>query len=189
MDNMSPRNAEIRILRGLIEEIREDRNNLLVTVAYTECPACNRRGQKIILVVGRNTLIYNETGDMVSAQELEKGMFINAFFSANMTRSIPPQATAYRIRIVRRPAKEIITEGRIIDIDRRNRSFTTISNANTSSIIRFNVPENAVIKDIFGRQMDFSDLVVGLRVRVRHAEYMTASIPPQTTAYEVQVIK
>ena len=43
------------------------------------------------------------------------------------------------------------TIGRIIDIDRTSRHFTTISDGNRSSIIRFNVPEDARIFDIFGR--------------------------------------
>lgn len=189
MDNTLPRNARIHILGGLIEEITTDGNNTLVTVAYTECPACNQRDQRVRLVVGNNTLIYDESGNRIPAQDLQTGMVINAVFSAAMTRSIPPQATAYRIRVVSRPVSENITEGRIIDIDRQNRSFTTISNANPTSIIRFIVPENAVIRDIFGRQMNFSNLVAGLRVRVRHAGFMTASIPPQTTAFEVQVIR
>ena len=37
--------------------------------------------------------------------------------------------------------------------------------------------------------MGFSRLFPGLRVRVRHANFMTASIPPQTTALEVRVIR
>ena len=189
MDNTLPRNTRIHILGGLIEEITTDDNSTLVTVAYAECPACSQRDQRVRLVVGDRTLIYDRAGNRITAQALQVGMLINAVFSSTMTRSIPPQATAYRIRIVSNPSPENITEGRIIDIDRQNRSFTIISNANQTSVIRFIVPENAIIRDIFGRQINFSDLVAGLRVRVRHAGFMTASIPPQTTAFEVQVIK
>lgn len=82
-----------------------------------------------------------------------------------------------------------ITIDRIINIDRRNRTFSTASDKNPSSIIRFNVPMNARIFDIWGRQMDFARLVPGLRVQVRHASFMTPSIPPQTTAFEVRVIR
>ena len=82
-----------------------------------------------------------------------------------------------------------ITIGRIIDIDRESRNFTTISDGDRSSIIRFNVPENAQIFDIFGRRMNFSRLTPGMRVQVRHASFMTLSIPPQTTAFLVRVIR
>lgn len=79
------------------------------------------------------------------------------------------------------------TNGAILQIDRQNRSFTTISNGNPLSIIRFNVPNNALIFDRFGRPVDFNRLTVGMRVQVRHANFMTFSIPPQTTAFEIRI--
>lgn len=82
-----------------------------------------------------------------------------------------------------------VTVGRIINIDSQARTISTISDRNPSSIIRFNVPANARIFDIFGRSMSFSRLQPGLRVRVRHASFMTPSIPPQTTAFEIRVVR
>lgn len=82
-----------------------------------------------------------------------------------------------------------ITVGRILDVDRQSGQFTTISDGNRSSIIRFNVPSNVRVFDICSRPMNFSNLVPGLRVQVRHANFMTASIPPQTTAFEIRVIR
>lgn len=79
--------------------------------------------------------------------------------------------------------------GRILDIDRQNRSFSTISDGRLSSVTRFNVPMNAQIFDMFGRPINFSRLVPGMRVRVRHADFMTASIPPQTTAFVIRIIR
>lgn len=82
-----------------------------------------------------------------------------------------------------------IIVGRIINIDRQNRSFTTISDGNLSSTVRFNVPMNARIIDSFGRSMNFSGLATGMRVQVRHTSFMTPSIPPQTTALVVRVLR
>lgn len=83
---------------------------------------------------------------------------------------------------------DTITVGRILDVDRGNRSFTTISDRDFSSVIRFNVAEDARILDRMGRPVNFSRLSPGMRVRVRHANFMTASIPPQTTAFEVRIL-
>lgn len=85
------------------------------------------------------------------------------------------------------PPQNDITVGAILEVDRQNRSFTTISNGNPFSIIRFNVPNNAFIFDRFGRPLDFNRLIPGMRVWVRHANFMTFSIPPQTTAFEIRV--
>jgi hypothetical protein len=115
-------------------------------------------------------------------------MVVDAIVSSAMTRSIPPQTTAYVIRIVRRSQADEFTTGRILDINRRDRNFTTISDGNFSSVMRFNLADNANIIGRNGRQISFSDLNPGMRVRVRHANFMTASIPPQTTAYEVRVL-
>ena len=84
---------------------------------------------------------------------------------------------------------DTITVGRIINIDRRNRSFTILTGQDPSSAIRFNLADNARITDYFGRTMNFSCLTPGMRVRVRHALFMTMSIPPQTTAFAVRVIR
>jgi hypothetical protein len=116
-------------------------------------------------------------------------MTVNAAFSNAMTRSIPPQSLAYVIQVVGRPLSDNETVGRIVNVDRRNRSFTTVSDGNIASTVRFNLADDAQIFNGIGRPMDFSNLVPGLRVRVRHAAFMTMSIPPQTTAFEVRVIR
>ena len=85
------------------------------------------------------------------------------------------------------PLQNDITVGIILDADRQSRSFSTISNGNPFSVIRFNVPDNAFIFDKSGRPLDFNRLTPGMRVWVRHANFMTFSIPPQTTAYEIRV--
>lgn len=189
MDNFFPDNSIINVADAIIESISRDNNNTLVTIYYTDCANCRPMDRTIRLVVGRNTLIFDEAGNSVPASQLRTGMTINAAFSSAMTRSIPPQSNAFMIRIMQRPLPDSVTVGRIIDIDRQNRNFTTIGDNNRSSIIRFNVPEDARIFDIAGRPMNFSRLMPGMRVRVRHASFMTASIPPQTTASEIRVIR
>lgn len=193
----------IEIQRGRIEEITRDNRNTLVTVSYQDGRGRdvdqnrpndrgrdrNRMEQQIRLVVSNRTIIFDEFGNTIRPNELQRDMIINAIVSSAMTRSIPPQATAYVIRITRRPVSDNTVTGRIIDIDRNSRMFTTITGNNPTSIIRFSVPNNTPIFDILGRPMGFSGLFPGLRVQVRHAAFMTASIPPQTTAREIRVIR
>ncbi len=181
-----PVNSISRASNALIEEIRSENNTTFVTISYTNCRNCPT--QTVRLVVNNNTIIFNENGNPTRPNTLRRGMTIDAVFSSATTRSIPPQATAYLIRIIERPASDNTTTGRIIDIDRQNRSFTTMSGQNASSIIRFNVPDNARIFDRMGRPINFDRLSSGMRVRVRHADFMTASIPPQTTAFEIRVL-
>ena len=128
---------------------------------------------------------------MVESSALKEGMKINAIISNAQTRSIPPQAEAFFIEIVKEAEMEKnynITIGRVVDVDQENGNFTTISEGNFATIIRFNAGENLKVLDRRGRNIGLAGLRPGMRVEVKHAEFMTASIPPQTTAYEVKVL-
>ena len=180
--------AVTRISKATIEEISQERNNTLVTAVYRD--RRNNRGeeQRIRMVVGPGTVVVNMNGARGNASDLSVGMIVNAILSNATTRSIPPQAEAYFVEIVRGGTGRNTTMGRIVDIDRNNRKFITISDGDFTSIIRFNVPQNTPITNRMGRSMEFSGLVPGMRVEVRHANFMTPSIPPQTTALEVRVL-
>lgn len=173
-----------QITNATIQTVESGRGGSFVVVSHS------RDNQVIRLNVTGNTVITDENSNRIPLTDLRPGMTVNAAFSNATTRSIPPQAAAYLIQVIRRPQNNNnITVGRIVDINRQNRSFTTMTGNNVSSIVRFNVADNAQILNGFGRPMNFSGLMPGLRVRVRHAGFMTASIPPQTTAFEVRVVR
>lgn len=178
----------INIANGTIEEIFRERDTTFVTVTYREGSNNRGREQTVRLLVHPRTIILDTNGNPVRASALRVGMVINATISSAMTRSIPPQSSAYQILIVRRPREKNIVIGRILDINRNNRSFTTISDNNLSTVIRFNLADNARILDRSGRNINFSRLMPGMLVRVLHADFMTASIPPQTTVFEVRIL-
>lgn len=194
----------MNITNGIITEIVERMGNAFLTVEYGQ-------GEVIRLLVDEGTTILNNNCEELMWSDLQEGAVIDARASDAMTRSIPPQAMAYLIRLVREarpenpgpgmppnpgmspgpgkpPREEDVTVGRIWNIDRNNRRFDTITRQDFSTLTRFNVPEDARILNRMGRPMEFSGLMIGMRVEVRHANFMTASIPPQTTAYEVRVL-
>lgn len=142
--------------------------------------------QTVRLVVDRQTRVLNEQGRDVNSRELRRGMIVDATFSSAWTRSIPPQAQAFRIQIVRREQSNQTTTGRIIEVNNRI-GYILVFSLN-QSVIRFNVTDNTVIRDLFGRRISLRELRGGMRVRVLHPNFMTASIPPQTPAIEIIVI-
>lgn len=185
----APGRDRIRVFSAMIEDISRDRNGTLVTITYNDCIGCARPEDQVRLVVNRDTVIHDERGRNVPASELQRGMIVNATFSSAMTRSIPPQAQAFSIRIIRRPSRNEISTGRIIEVNTRNNYIVVLRSANPGSAIRFNLSSNTTILSSAGRRIPLSLLVPGLRVRVEHASFMTASLPPQTTAFVVQVIR
>ena len=193
IDNFSsfgaPGRNVIRVFSAVIREISRDRNTTLVTVSYNDCIGCTGPGNSVRLVVNQETDIYDERGRNMRAGELERGMTVDASFSSAMTRSVPPQSQAFFIRVVRRASQTVTTIGRIIEVNTRNNFLLVLRNQNPASAIRFNITDNTVILDPFGRRTSLSSLVPGFRVRVEHGAAMTASLPPQTTAFTVQVIR
>lgn len=186
--DFSERNFSTEIFNAVIQDISPRRDTALVTVSYEDCIDCRRREQTVTLVVNERTMITNMRGNMVPLSDLEIGTVINATISSAMTRSIPPQAQAFSIQIVRNAAPADITSGRIISRDRENHFLTVLSTGGRSSVIRFFVPFDTPIFNSSGRRISFSMLVPGMNVRIRHTTFMTASIPPQTTALEIRVL-
>lgn len=191
-DNFNPasmpnRNA-IRVFSAVIQNISRERNATFVTIAYNNCIGCATSSGTVRLVVNRDTVIHDERGRDMRAGELERGMTVDANFSSAMTRSIPPQAQAFYIR-VRRSNRNETSTGRIIEVNTRNNFILVLRNQNPASAIRFNISPDTAIIDFFGRRTTLSSLLPGFRVRVEHASFMTASIPPQTTAFTVRVIR
>ncbi len=183
----SPRHRErIRVSNAIIEDISMNQNIRQLRISYSNCTTCPQ--QQVILNINRDTLIQDERGNRIRPRDLQIGMTIDAVFSSAMTRSMTPQAQAFQIRVVRRPSRSEITMGFILDTDNRNRSITIISNRNPSPIIQLNTTQDTVILDRNGRNIPFSRLIPGQRVRVGHATFMTASIPPQTTAFSIQLL-
>lgn len=193
LDSFSPSSMQnrnvIRVFSAVIEEISRDRNATLVTIAYHDCVGCTGPASRVRLVVDQETDLYDERGRRIRVGELERGMTVDASFSSTMTRSIPPQAQAFFIRVTGRANQTMTTTGRIVEVNARNNSILVLRNQNPASVIQFNVSNETVILDPFGRRTSLSNLIPGLRVRVEHASFMTASIPPQTTAFSIRVIR
>ncbi|MDE6434669.1 MAG: hypothetical protein K2L07_10640 [Lachnospiraceae bacterium] len=184
-----PNRDVIHVFAARIEEISRDRNSTLVTISYHDCEDCIRPEDLVRLVVNRDTVIHDERGRNIPVSELEQGMIVDASFSSAMTRSIPPQTQAFLIRVIRRSNRNTTTTGRITEVNNRGNYIITMSSLNPSSRIRFNLSPNTILLDPSGRRLPLSILVPGLRVRVEHANFMTASIPPQTTAFVIQILR
>ena len=80
------------------------------------------------------------------------------------------------------------TEDTVIEVDLANRFLYTGIPFDILSQMRFVVTDSTTIRDRRGRRIRLRDLRPGDFVRIEHANFMTMSIPPQTTAYDIQVL-
>lgn len=176
---------------AIIEEIEKIENYFYVTVTFQEKDH-NVAGpiQSIILIVSQQiTRLFDEERRIILPENLEVGMLIDALISSRMTMSLPPQALAFQIIVVAAPLSRMITVGDIVQVNIRNNFLLIDPIDNPGNILRINITEETVILNPKGRQMVLQDLYPGMMVRVEHAQFMTASIPPQTPGYIIQVIE
>ncbi|MDF2615708.1 MAG: hypothetical protein K0Q47_363 [Sedimentibacter sp.] len=178
----------IRAENAVIENISMDNRTGFVTISYRDTNDYCMNEQVVILSVDRETVIRDAFGNPMLLRDLRQGMVVDAEFSAIMTRSMPPQSRAFRITVIDSIEESSVTEGRVIDVDLRNRFLLAGNPNDIYSQIRFAITDSTVIRDRRGRQIRLRDLRTGDFVRVVHANFMTMSIPPQTTAYEVDVL-
>ncbi len=174
---------------AFIESIERDNRTIYVTISYGVPGNRNMINMELVrLVVDRNTVIRDMFGNALNPRDLREGMRIDAVFSAAMTRSIPPQSRAYRITVIGDESDFAFSEGRVLEVDTRNGFLLTGNPFDTMSQIRYVVTDSTTIRDRRGRTIRLRDLRPGDFVRVMHATFMTMSIPPQTTAFEIQVL-
>ena len=88
----------MRIDNAFVEEVvpanRSSNGYLLVSYATA---GSNRTTsiQNLRLNITRNTVLLDSLGRQIRLSDIRKGMWVNVVFSSAMTRSIPPQSTAF----------------------------------------------------------------------------------------------
>jgi hypothetical protein len=183
------RDNVIFVENALIEGINRDNRTTYVTISYEVMDNnCITNMNVVTLVVSRNTIIRDQFGQPMSVADLREGIVIDAEFSSAMTRSIPPQSNAYRITVISQNNSFSVTEDTVIGVDPSNNFLFTGNPYDIYDQMRFVVNESTVIRDRRGNRIRLTDLRPGQDVRVEHAIFQTASIPPQTTAFSIQVI-
>ena len=184
-----PSNKQIqRIENGFIEDIVTSPQANLVTISYPVPQRNNMiKMEIIVLIVSPQTVIQDHRGNRMRFQELRVGMRIDANVSMRMTMSVPPQAQAYQI-IVRNQHQEFrVTQGRILGLDERNRRIVVGDISDPMSVIQFAITPDTIIRNRRGASIELGSLNIGAFVRVEHATFQTMSIPPQSTAFVVEV--
>lgn len=179
----------LRIDNALVEDIYTPNSRTGYIVVSYASP-----GQKemvfielLQLNVGWDTILINQFGDPITLCNIRKGMWVNAEFSSAMTKSIPPQSKAYRIvALMQRPLFRITTD-QIASLDVEHGFLYTGNPDDVLDQMRFVVSQATEILDKNGNAIPLSALQPGQTVRIEHANFQTASIPPQSTAYRIKL--
>lgn len=179
----------MRVDNALVEEVSSTSRNtghLLISYAV---PGSNGMIsiELLRLNISRNTVITNSLGLPMCLCDIRKGMWIDGLFSSIMTKSNPPQANAFLI-VARKQAQPSmnVTTDRVAMVDVNNGFLYTGNPHNINTQMKFVITDNTIILNRNGIPIGLHLLRPGQLVRVNHANFQTASIPPQTTAFFVQ---
>lgn len=180
----------MRAENALVEEVSissQNTGSILISYAVTTQNSL-QIVEKLQLNIGRNTILTNANIRPIRLSDIQKGMRIDAAFSPVMTRSIPPQSSAFAIVVRQQMAvsESSVTMGQVAYVDIRNNSLYTGNPRDISSQIRYLITDTTIIQDHRGNRLRLYALRPGDRVRITHANFHTASIPPQTTAFRVE---
>ena len=156
-------------------------------VSNLDNPFGPNQNQVVTLIINPQTILRNQNLETIRFHELRVGMTVFAAYSSRMTRSYPPQAIAFSlIAIVEEPF--IVSSGIVSFVDPRGRSLTTGPWNDINRQMVYNVSEDTDIFNRFGQRISLFQIRPGARVRIEHATFQTASIPPQTTAFRIDVL-
>lgn len=181
----------MRVDNALVEDVFTNNcstGNILISYAVPG-PNAMTFIELLRLNISRNTVILNTSGSRMRLCDIRKGMWLDAIFSPFMTRSNPRQANAFLVIARReRQSSVSVTTDRIASVDANNNVLYTGFPNNINTQMRFIVPRSTVISDRNGNPVSLRSLRSGQMVRITHANFQTASIPPQTTAYHIQLL-
>lgn len=189
-NNMMERDNIITVHDAVITSIRRAQGNGYVTIEYPASRGHMARTQVVTLVTGRNTRIRDQFGNSIGLRNLREGMIVNARFSSMMTRSQPPQSRAFSINVLKENESSFFDEGRVLDVE-SSRGFNYLLTGHEDNIYsqtRYTITNVTLIVDRRGNPIPLRAIRPGQFVRIERAAFQTMSIPPQTTAFTVQVL-
>lgn len=186
---MSQNRNILHIDNALIEKVVTSNTPVgYILISYKVKEQNNKHHNNIIrLNIARDTIIMNAFGEPLALSALKEGMHIDADFSAAMTRSIPPQSRAYRIMVRAEDSSIKATKDRVVSVDTENSILYTGNPNEISDQIKFIITNATIILDKKGNRIRLNNIRPGQLVKVEHAEFKTMSVPPQTTAFRVQL--
>ena len=147
------------------------------------------RMEQLRLNIDRTTQLRNREGRRINLRDIRPGSRINATHSSRMTASIPPQVQAYVITLLTESPSGSVTVDRIIEVNPSRSYILTGNPRSPMDQVRFNVSPATTILDQNGRRIRLRDLREGQLVRIEHSDAMTRSIPPQSQAFVIRVLR
>lgn len=145
---------------------------------------------EVLVLIGEDTKV-TANGEEASLDLIKEQMLLNVKYSEQMTRSIPPQTVAISVEILNLPVdEEAVTEEKAVVSAKINSiedgSIFVTDNVNGDVIVHI-TEETKITKD--GKDFDKAELKADMEITIEYASHMTMSLPPQTNAVSIEIVK
>ncbi len=160
-----------------VKEVTEDGTLLVADDVYGE----------VLVLIGEETVI-TANGEAVATDVITKDQALEVEYSQQMTRSIPPQTTAISIEVLNLPVEnEEVSELApvVTTITAVNEDGSVTVGEGMDEVIVYVTEETVITKN--GEAVSADALTEGLEISVLYADFMTMSIPPQTSAVSIEI--
>ncbi len=144
--------------------------------------------KSVVLHVTKDTKLTDAAGKTIAASDIHKGDSVLCVFDRALTKSLPPQSTAYSIQVKQSAELEeevpdkVMYYGKIAAIE-NGALYMDGVNEKTQLIVR--ADDNTTLCDKAGKAIKWSDLKVGTFVAIEESDAITLSLPPQVTAKSI----
>ncbi len=165
------------IYNAKIEDVNE--NSILI----------NNSGTKIQLNLNKDTKYFNQFGKKIKSSDIKEGMVVKVEHSAMMTRSIPAQTSAISISIVKEQEENMKVEKQVVSVDKDTKTVVIGDKENPIEQIILKINSDTKLFDQYNRAIKLENIKEGMTVSVEHSKAMTRSIPAQTNAVSLQIVK
>ncbi|MGG4341201.1 peptidase [Paenibacillus lautus] len=170
---------------GYITDYVNDTTGKWITVTGRGVGATDQ--QEIRLSISKDTKIIDAKGNQVQLQTIvDKNKAIKAFYSPNITKSLPAQGSALTIIVQDNDFAGI--DGTITEVNKHGILVegTNLYNDNQETILLHLDPKAKII-DQDGNTIKASDLKTGMNIRSFYGPAVALSMPPQSSTNYIRV--
>jgi hypothetical protein len=170
---------------GYITDFVNDKTGKWITVTGRGLAATDQ--QEIKLSISKDTKIIDAKGNQVQLQTIvDKHKAIKAFYSPNITKSLPAQGSA--LTIIVQDNDHAGMDGTISEVTKQGILVegTNLYNDSEETILLHLDPKAKII-DQNGSTLKASDLKAGMSIRAFYGPYVALSMPPQSSTNYIRV--
>ncbi|MGM9551017.1 MAG: hypothetical protein ACI3XA_02060 [Clostridia bacterium] len=142
---------------------------------------------EVKFLIDENTFFHHEVNKMLyTAEDITVGSLVKVYYSEAMTRSLPPQTYAKEVVFLNSEANVEEKEAlQAFTVTEKGENYILAKNE-TMGEVMFRVNEETFFHHEKNRRLyTIEDVEIGTTLKIDFSQVMTASIPPQVTAYEV----